>query len=536
MRPISSSFYADLPLSAGVRDIRVLVIEPGHIQTPLNVSIKIIDLDDPKRATYTALSYTWGNQNRTKAIFRREEEVPVTPNLFNALQHLRSPSHPLTIWADAVCINQEDDAERSSQVAMMDDIYRKCEIVHIWLGCPERPLAAHHSPFALVEHFLDNKHFFELPGYWWDGNTASWKCDTQDPDFRSMMDAFMLIHNSAWWNRSWTAQEAILPKVALFRYGDWTMPLEDFWTCQLNRMRHLGNPCCIVAYQAVGNTPPRVSMDHVMGGVDCVKLVQDANSPYKTLLDVYRKFANRKCFDPHDKIYSLLGFLRPEMPKIQPDYTRPVGEIYLETFCMMIRERKGNLSTLLGEGFNSGKLGLPSWVPDFSGTYGAPQYILTRSLDAYPLFSASGDRSGKLEIVDKKSLQVAGICIDKIEARSKLIHSAWAPNPGEILEDWRRTCRRQGINISTTSRDKAFSLLLTGEMVEDLLTTKYHRLLEDDPDLLTDSQWQRYMALESDGSSLSRAYRITVGCMVDRKTLVVTSRGFIGLSLSNVVI
>ena len=66
-------------------------------------------------------------------------------------------------------------------------------------------------------------------------------------------------------------------------------------------------------------------------------------------------------------------------------------------------------------------------------------------------------------------------------------------------------------------------------MIEDLLTTNYHPLRTNSPDLPTDAQWERYMRLDSDPSMLPRAYSITVGCMVDRKALFVTSGGRIGL-------
>ena len=128
------------------------------------------------------------------------------------------------------------------------------------------------------------------------------------------------------------------------------------------------------------------------------------------------------------------------MPKTLPDYTKPVGEVYHEIFRAMINEREGNLSTLLGEGFNSGKFGLPSWVPDLSGSNGESGYFLTRALRAYPFFNASGGKSGKLKFGNDKTLLVSGVCIDKVEAKSKLIHEAWASNFGHILNNWRRTC------------------------------------------------------------------------------------------------
>lgn len=61
----------------------------------------------------------------------------VTTNLKSALQHLRTPTMPRMIWIDALCINQEDDAERGHQVRQMDQIYRNCSRVCIWLGDAE---------------------------------------------------------------------------------------------------------------------------------------------------------------------------------------------------------------------------------------------------------------------------------------------------------------------------------------------------------------------------------------------------------------
>lgn len=41
------------------------------------------------------------------------------------------------IWADAVCINQNDVDERSSQVGIMSDIYSSAKGCQIWLGTVE---------------------------------------------------------------------------------------------------------------------------------------------------------------------------------------------------------------------------------------------------------------------------------------------------------------------------------------------------------------------------------------------------------------
>ena len=41
------------------------------------------------------------------------------------------------MWADAVCINQNDLDERSSQVSIMSKIYKDAKKCQIWLGTIE---------------------------------------------------------------------------------------------------------------------------------------------------------------------------------------------------------------------------------------------------------------------------------------------------------------------------------------------------------------------------------------------------------------
>lgn len=44
------------------------------------------------------------------------------------------PGKSRYLWIDAICINQDDIAEKNSQVAMMAEIYKKATRVNIWLG------------------------------------------------------------------------------------------------------------------------------------------------------------------------------------------------------------------------------------------------------------------------------------------------------------------------------------------------------------------------------------------------------------------
>jgi hypothetical protein len=55
-------------------------------------------------------------------VINREPQT-VTRNLYNALNHIRRDSIDVHLWIDALCINQEDDVEKSHQVQQMRDIY-----------------------------------------------------------------------------------------------------------------------------------------------------------------------------------------------------------------------------------------------------------------------------------------------------------------------------------------------------------------------------------------------------------------------------
>jgi hypothetical protein len=58
----------------------------------------------------------------------------VRSNLMSALRHLRYPDRPRHLWIDAICVNQDDDMEKGSQVAVMGTIYANASAVIVWLG------------------------------------------------------------------------------------------------------------------------------------------------------------------------------------------------------------------------------------------------------------------------------------------------------------------------------------------------------------------------------------------------------------------
>ena len=90
--------------------------------------------------SYTAISYMWGRRDADQVIELDKASFSVTENLWTCLRKFRNHRDDNNFWVDAICINQEDSDERSSQVSQMGTIYAKAQEVVIWPRDPTRKL------------------------------------------------------------------------------------------------------------------------------------------------------------------------------------------------------------------------------------------------------------------------------------------------------------------------------------------------------------------------------------------------------------
>lgn len=113
---------AGYPANAGelVPEVRVLC------------TISHVSLDRPP--PYSALSYTWGDGSQTGFITVGESNFRVRKSLEVALFHLTPDVEPLSLWIDALCINQNNEGEKTEQVQQMQHIYSMATSVITWLG------------------------------------------------------------------------------------------------------------------------------------------------------------------------------------------------------------------------------------------------------------------------------------------------------------------------------------------------------------------------------------------------------------------
>jgi hypothetical protein len=141
--PLAPYQYEPLP----ERNVRLLRLLPPQSADPReSIECEVLSTPLEGARTFSALSYAWGTQEQEKTLkvtsaIRLSLEkrrgigtIPITINLLTALKYLRHKTSPVLLWADQVCINQNDVQERNAQVHMMRDIYEKAERTAVWLG------------------------------------------------------------------------------------------------------------------------------------------------------------------------------------------------------------------------------------------------------------------------------------------------------------------------------------------------------------------------------------------------------------------
>jgi hypothetical protein len=460
--------------------------------------------------TFFALSYVWGDPARTHQITIDGKKHGITENLYGALRDLqRDAIGDMKVWADAICINQDDLAERSDQVFLMREVYHFAAEVRIWLGpstedgrrcmkfisdltggmgyvtapsagseelddTEEKILKAVLVPGAaivkagygfgqsiiqLTEAFevgarddkatmiLDpdgnlslHRETVEELSKWRPSNRRLKKVQNEDfGEIANLIDS-TFIQQCAWFERMWVVQELGVAESGGIAYGGGV----EYWQNFLRTVYYLHYTC---------NAP--VANIRKLTGLEKIRLGWNSGLR-QPLRELIRECRYRRATDPRDKIYALLGLMGDSKNNLlQPDYTKPVAEVYAHATQHFIIQSE-SLDPICGWQ-TLGRDELPSWVPD---------YNLNQDLAASPLvpidgreslFAASGyDHRSKYTLdlasaVQWGSLSVTGLCIDTIS-----MHSETTPEDeqlGAMESVWHSTVVAAGHLLGELSKD-----------------------------------------------------------------------------------
>jgi hypothetical protein len=339
--------------------------------------------------SYEALSYVWGDANNTTAITVDGRIYQVTINLECALRYLRLLDTKRLLWIDAICINQQDEREKETQVRAMAAIYKQSAMVLVWLGeetdgsihqdrPPQMPIS---NVFEIISRVAKGQEIAHLVG---DNPWDRWT--------PSLLDFLRRV----WFRRLWIVQETAMTPNPILICGRWSIP----WASLYGAHRRLG---ATLGFTAYGATSMRAAFQNYDALLNCwtahqywkddkaIPAEELARRLIRLLLTLKGNFL---CSDERDRLYGILGMVgHPELSmQIPIDYQKSASIVFRDLAVFLVNSRK-SLDFLVGDraSFNSSNYpGKPSWVPTWKsfstytrGIYVLP-YIWTRGEEEEP--------------------------------------------------------------------------------------------------------------------------------------------------------
>ncbi|KAM7191323.1 Heterokaryon incompatibility protein (HET) domain containing protein [Naviculisporaceae sp. PSN 640] len=411
--------------------------------------------------------------NSFPVIICNDTIFPVTPNLHWALRRAAVTSAELTsfsdlstatntntvsgpnhsnlqkkiyLWADAICINQACLFERSSQVSFMSQIYARAQRVLVCMGNlpPGSPPTSNYALANLVNTLGP---YIQREAQGGPATTA-----VRSPHINIAADilkeipslawkALGEIMNRPWFRRVWVMQEVgmasqerqpivlydplPLPLLtgtgergrAEFGYRD-LMAVVKWARGQKELVLRYGISSLKIHVEWAGSWAADCDRDRdrqtlgVAGKGD-----QGDGRSNLTFYDLIDHASLLSCQDPRDRIYAFLGYpLAPKRadgtPRIKPDYTKDVNELYLEMARVCLQEIVG-LRALVTVEHTAQSLrdGFPSWMTRWHIA------DIWNSISWLPehVFSAGGiDEPGYRPAIQGGNLMLEGAVVDHL--------------------------------------------------------------------------------------------------------------------------
>lgn len=122
------------PLPTDQKAFRLLTLKPGKRNDLIRCTLHHSRLDVDPLPVYETISYCWGDASVRDVIKVGKRLVSVPASSAAALRRVRLQHSSRIVWIDAVCINQEDFFECSSQVLLMRDVFSKGIRGLVYLG------------------------------------------------------------------------------------------------------------------------------------------------------------------------------------------------------------------------------------------------------------------------------------------------------------------------------------------------------------------------------------------------------------------
>jgi len=498
--------YRTCPLQPPSAQIRLLDLYPSHHHhdgaelaknDPLRCRVSVVDFPAP--TPYKALSYVWGSAEKDYSIQIVQQigggggphmtlpVILITESLDTALRSIRSQTEMITLWIDQICINQNDNAEKSEQVLLMGSLYQRADQVLAWLGPAEngsdelmdawREIGQAARDWGL-ESFYTRERFHLVTPMTQELNPA----DQETIGLQKLMARAAVVFapllsglvfkkwmEREWFSRTWIVQEFCLCRDTVLACGTRVVAAE-LVMLGLHVLTFAAGNISRHGFQALAGLPLerlRELEDEPAGRLlSCRSKRQNfaagrpgsAGHQLHVLLRMLFVGRGTKATYAQDRIVALLGLAvdSSELKIGKPDYGAAFGnEELLTRAARALIETGGKIDILCYSQFpkEPGLQGLPSWVPDWRPNL-RPSFYTTEELTDPHLFFAAGPHR-LVEALKHpaaehpKVLRLKGYSVDIIEdvgrdvwADEKMDHDWFLRFFSQIDNIWRRSLEK----------------------------------------------------------------------------------------------
>ncbi|KAH7090840.1 heterokaryon incompatibility protein-domain-containing protein [Paraphoma chrysanthemicola] len=316
---------------------------------------------------------------QSKTIILDNVPFKVGCNLENALRALRETPEVqsgLLVWADALCINQNDILERNTEVMRMGSIYRNANKVAIALTEATDRDASTLEFMNFVGESMKKLDMLEGKG-----QATAWLSRF---NFTEVIEMEVKLSQLPYWTRTWIIQEtALAPKSSFIICGNrrflWANIID--FTSKFNELKGLEFSLGNLLLHSAESTPHLVH-DFVRFNIymRCLKdasrhvHVRDQVPKEQAMSEWFGSLFLRlaslsQCKDPRDRVYGLMSLFPKEIAtKLKPQYdVVNTPQMVMAELVKAHIEETGRLFMLqIATDISATVDEWPSWVPNFS--------------------------------------------------------------------------------------------------------------------------------------------------------------------------
>lgn len=251
----------------------------------------------------------------------------------DALLQTRMPEKRRTLWADSICMNQEDHVEKSHQVAIMGQIYARSSRTLIRLGLHQRFRKYYQDVVSLVDcvnNMMDRT--FASPDFSWNWESPPFPPENEPLLHDEKWISWERLGRCDWFRRGWVVQEAALAREAVVLWADaeiqWIRILRTYaWLVQ--RVRHSMSTGRLLI---IPNAHRRTYAMRRLSEAKTLHFEEDKDllQPMPTL-EVLNSARTLDVSEPKDSIYAFMSM--PTSDKVfaylnfKPDYRKDISHL-----------------------------------------------------------------------------------------------------------------------------------------------------------------------------------------------------------------